>query len=144
MTVEPELIERYVRDGQVRLVFRSVLSYGERARRASEAAACAGQQGQFWPMRGLIFMRQADLFQLDPAAMPDVLIGYASEIESVDTAAFRACVTSRETLAAIEAADAEQRSRGIISQPIFEIGSTRLYGLQSVEAFARAIEAAQP
>ncbi|NJM41142.1 MAG: thioredoxin domain-containing protein [Anaerolineae bacterium] len=47
LTTEPEIIERYVRTGQLKLVFRDVLNHGERSERASEAAACAGRQGKF-------------------------------------------------------------------------------------------------
>jgi protein-disulfide isomerase len=144
LTVEPELIECYVRSGVVRLVFRDVLNHGDRSRRASEAAACAGAQEHFWAMHRLLFERQDALWSAAPDALPDLLVGYAGEIAGLGVEQFGACLIGRETLAQLEAADAEQRARGIVSQPIFEVGDARLVGLQSVEALSAAIDAALP
>jgi len=62
LAVEPEIVERYVRPGQVRLVFRDVLNHSERSERASEAAACARRQGQFWTMHKLLYENQDSIW----------------------------------------------------------------------------------
>ena len=70
-----------------------------------------------------------------PSALPDL-----------DQAAFSTCMTERTTLQHVQATDAEQRTRGIVRQPIFDIsgpgGSQRLVGLPSVEALSAAIDKA--
>jgi protein-disulfide isomerase len=143
LTVEPELIEAYVRDGRVKLVFRDVLNHGERSERASEAAACAGRQGKFWEMHASLFEKMSETWG---ASGSDALLALmkqrAAEIEGLDQADFAQCVDGRETLAQLKAADAEQRERGIITQPILEIGGQRIVGNQAFEVFAQAIEAA--
>ena len=141
LAVAPTLIERYVKPGKLRVVFRAVLNHGELSDRASEAAACAGRQGQFWPMYALLFERQRDISS--PATIVDVLHGFARTLP-LDQAAFRRCLTGRETLAALKAADAEQRRRGINVQPVFEIGGRRIFGLPPVEAMTQAIELELP
>ncbi len=142
LTVEPLLVEKYVKSGQLKLEFRDVLNHGERSVRASEAAACAGRQDKFWEMHAVLFEKQSDTF----AAQSDGLVGlmhqHAEEIGVPDLAAFGECMSSRAALASIQAADADQRTRGITSQPIFEIGDQRLFGFQSIERMSQVIDAA--
>lgn len=135
------MIERYVRSGQVKLVFRDVLNHGERSLRASEAAACAGRQGRFWHMHEILFQRQPEVERASGTALVALMRQFAAEIPDLDQAAFSSCLTGHETLAGLQAADAEQRARGIRSQPIFEIGPRRLLGYQSLESIGAAIDA---
>lgn len=144
LTVEPRIIESYVRPGVVRLVFRDVLNHGERSERASEAAASAGRQGQFWAMHAILFEEQGTVEDTPNAQLVALMRRFAATLPGLDQAAFARSLDERATLAAIKAADAEQRKRGISSQPIFEIGERRLLGLQSFEAMQRAIDAALP
>ncbi len=142
LTVEPEVIEAYVRTGKVQLVFRDVLNHGERSERTSEAAASAGQQGQFWPMHALLFEEQPTVWATSNDGLIGLMLGYAARLPGLDQATFAQSLQERAMLATLKATDAEQRKRGITSQPIFEIGTQRLAGLQSFEVMQRAIEAA--
>lgn len=142
LTVEPQVIEQYVRPGQVQLLFRNTLNYGERSERTAEAAASAGQQGQFWQMHGLLFEEQSAVASKSGAALLQLMKDFAARLPDLDQAAFARSMDERATLAAIKAGDAEQRRRGITSQPVFEIGQQRLFGYQSFDVFQRAIEAA--
>ena len=142
LAVEPEIVEQYVRTGKVRLVFRNVLSFGERSERAAEAAACAGEQGLFWEMHALLFQNQDEIWRTNGAGLVDLMLEFASRIENLDLEGFRECISDRRTLAGLREADEQQRRQGIIYQPIFEIGEQRLVGLQSFEQMSAAIEAA--
>lgn len=138
LTVEPELIARYVATGELYYVFRPVLNHGERSLRTSEAAACAAEQEQFWPMHELIFQRQDEVWATGEGDLPALMAGYAAEL-GLDRAAFDACVAGGEAAALVQALDAEQRTRGIRVQPVFEIADLRLVGLQSLDVFARIL-----
>ena len=143
LTVEPQVIEKYVKTGKAKLVFRDVLNHGERSVRMSEAAACAGKQNKFWEMHGILFERQDDTYNASSGvALIALAKNHASTIQGLDINAFAQCMESRATWKAIQAADAEQRGRGITSQPIFEINGTRLVGLQSLEVMSGAIDKA--
>ena len=146
LAVEPIIIDKYVRQGQVKLVFRAVLNHGERSVRTSEAAACAGLQGQFWQMHELLFQRQRDVPRGDDDALVAGMLQFASSLPDLDQAAFATCLTERTTLQHVQTTDAEQRTRGIVRQPIFDIsgpgGSQRLVGLPSVEALSAALDKA--
>ena len=146
LAVEPVIIDKYVRQGQVKLVFRAVLNHGERSIRTSEAAACAGLQGQFWQMHELLFQRQRDVPRGDGDAIVAGMQQFASALPDLDQAAFSTCMTERTTFQHVQATDAEQRTRGIVRQPIFDIsgpgGTQRLVGLPSVEALSAALDKA--
>jgi Thioredoxin len=142
LTVEPALIEKYVRPGKLRLVFRDVLNHGERSDRASEAAACAGRQGKFWEMHAALFENMNDTWAAGTSeALLTLMTKRASEIDGIDASVFAHCLEMRETLAQLQAADAEQRGRGINVQPVFEIGDERIVGGRSFEVFAKLIDA---
>lgn len=142
LTVEPKIVESYVRAGQLKLVYRDVLNHGERSLRSSEAAACAGRQGQFWQMHKLLFENQSAIWSTGNDGLIDLMLGFAAQLTGLDQAAFAQCLHDRTTLAALQAADAEQRTRGITVQPIFEIGEQRIIGSQAFEIFTAAIKAA--
>ncbi len=140
LAVEPELLENYVQTGRIRLVFRPVLNHGDLSLIASEAAACAAEQGQFRQMHALLFERQDALWNAGVAGLPALMQGYVEEL-GMDRPAFDGCVAAGEARALVQALDAEQRERGIRSQPIFELGEQRLVGFQSFETFQRLIDA---
>ncbi len=146
LAVEPEIIDKYVRQGQVKLVFRAVLNLGEGSVRAAEAAACAGQQGQFWQMHRLLYQRQREIPRGGDALVAG-LQQFATALPGLDQAAFGTCLKERATLQHVEATDAEQRTRGFTSQPSFEItgpgGTARQVGLPSVSVLSAALDKAR-
>jgi protein-disulfide isomerase len=148
LAVEPEIVEQYVRPGTVRLVFRDVLNHGEYSLRTSEAAACAGQQGRFWHLHGMLFEMQDAVYAVAEGDLVDLMISFGGQAEGLDQSAFAQCLEARSTLEALRAADAEQRTRGIVFQPVFEITSEaqvrRLAGFQPFEAMAAAIDEVAP
>jgi protein-disulfide isomerase len=144
LAIEPTIIDEYVRTGLVKLVFRDVLNHGERSERASEAAACAGQQNRFWEMHALLFENQADTWATSGAGLVELMLNFGDRIEGLDLSTYARCLETRSTLERLETADAEQRSRGITSQPVFEINGQRLFGLQDFATMSAYIEAALP
>ena len=140
LAVEPQVIEGYVRSGVVKLVFRDVLNHRERSDHASEAAACAGQQGYFWEMHELLFTNQSMVWGTSNDGLLDLMVQFGSQVEGLDQETYSRCLLERSTLEKLKASDAEQRSRGITAQPIFEINDQRLYGLQSFETMSVLIE----
>ncbi|NJK78622.1 MAG: thioredoxin domain-containing protein [Chloroflexaceae bacterium] len=142
LAIEPQLVDRYVRQGIVRLSFRPVLNHGVRSLRTSEAVVCAGRQDQFWAMHDLLFARLDASWQTPESNLAALMTDYAAEL-GMDAEAFRACMASGEALAQVQALDAEQRTRGIVAQPTFELNAVRLVGFQSFERFQGVIEQLQ-
>lgn len=146
LTVEPKLIEQYVKTGKVKMVFRDVLNHGDRSLRTAEAAACAGKQGLFWQMHEILFERQSEVWGTSGTdALVALMNTYGKQVPKLDSNALNLCLRSNATLKQLQTADAEQRTRGITSQPIFEVNSKgttrRIAGRQSFEVFSTAIDA---
>ncbi len=142
LTVEPEIIERYVRPGRVRLIFRDVLNHGERSERASEAAACAGRQGYFWHMHRLLFEAQDESWGAPRDQLVGQMIAFGARIEGLDQAAYGQCLAERATLAGLQAADREQRTRGVTVQPVFELAGRLYFGLPTVDQLSALLDEA--
>ncbi|MEO6060440.1 MAG: thioredoxin domain-containing protein [Thermoflexales bacterium] len=142
LTEEPVLIEEFVRAGKVKLVFRDVLNHGERSLRAHEAASCAGRQQQFWGMHEILFRDQPETLAIDNAGLVALMKKKAAGLPDINQAEFAACVDQRQTLSRIQATDAEQRKRGINTQPIFEIGAQRYYGRRPIAGWREILGAA--
>src|SRR5207247_8778213 len=70
----PQITSDYVDTGKVKYVFHDLpLDFHKYAFKAAEAAHCAGEQGKFWEMHGLLFQNQA-------ALAPEQLGGYAKDL----------------------------------------------------------------
>jgi protein-disulfide isomerase len=119
---------------QVRFVYRNLpLSIHPRAQAAAEAAACAGNQGNFWDYHDLIFANRS-------AVSDEDLELHASEL-ALDMQAFRQCVQNRETQQIVEGDIAAAESLRISGTPSFVVNGIPLHGAQSLEAFSEVIDA---
>ena len=56
---EGPIRDTYVKNGQVRLVYRDFAFLGEESFRSAEAARCAGDQGKFWEYHDYLFEHQS-------------------------------------------------------------------------------------
>lgn len=133
---ERQLIESYLKTGQLRLVFNPVLNHGDRSRQSHQGAECAAEQGRFWEFREFLFEHQDRLWQGDSREGVKAL---AAEL-GLDSAAFNACLDEQRTLSLIEAQDTRRINRGIRFQPSFEINGEFMFGPQRFEVFQQVIE----
>jgi protein-disulfide isomerase len=145
---EAALMDRYVADGTVYFVYKSVGEFiGSESKAAAEAAYCAGDQGKFWEMHDIIFANQTG--ENVGAYSERRLEAMADEL-GLDRGEFDDCMSSGKysDLADQDAKDAT--AAGIQATPSFVIsyevnGETKtrtIQGAQSIDAFAQEIEAA--
>ncbi|MBI4641847.1 MAG: thioredoxin domain-containing protein, partial [Candidatus Tectomicrobia bacterium] len=82
----PELKGGYIDTGKVRYIFRDLPldQIYPHARKAAEAAHCAGDQGKYWEMHDLLFQNQQ-------ALQVEKLKGYAGNLD-LDLTAFDDCL----------------------------------------------------
>jgi protein-disulfide isomerase len=113
------------------------------ARKAAEAAHCAGDQGKFWQMHDRLFAQSPDL---DLKQYP----ANARQL-GLDVAAFDACLRSGSQSSKIDRALASGRSIGINATPSFVIARTEaggsvsgtlITGAQPLVQYQQAIERA--
>lgn len=139
----PELKAEYIDAGKVRYVFRDypIDKLHPQARKAAEAAHCAGDQGKFWEMHDL-------LFRNSKALAPAQLAEYARSI-GLDGAAFDECLGSGRHGPRVERGLADGAAAGVRGTPGFVIARTKaghvvegtaVRGAQPIETFRRIIE----
>jgi protein-disulfide isomerase len=123
--VEPELVQRYIDDGTLRLEWHDFPFLGEESRSAAVAARAAQEQGKFWEYHDILYQNQSG--ENSGAFSEENLISFAQEagldVERVEKD-FR------------EAQDA-----GIQGTPSFNVNGQVIVGAQPLETFARVIEA---
>jgi len=134
------LKEQYVDTGKVRWVVRDMpLGFHANARKAAQAAHCAGEQGRFWEMRGVLF---ANARQLEAVNLPT----YAQDI-GLEAAEFDSCLASDRHLAGIDQSSQDAGSAQITGTPTFVIGKAtsdwvegqRVVGARDYKVFEETI-----
>jgi protein-disulfide isomerase len=126
------LLEAY--PDEVRFVYRDypLLGSHPEAQKASEAAQCANDQGNFWEMHDLLFSNQGSLGSESYALFAEQL--------GLDMDAFSACLEDgkyeEEVLADLD----DGLSYGVTGTPTFFVNGVMLLGAQPLEAFAGLIE----
>jgi protein-disulfide isomerase len=123
--VLPRVYERFVRTGQVELIYLDMpLRRHPYAFKAAVAAACAGEQKMFWDMHHLLFENQQ-------ALAPSQLPGFAEEL-GLDMAAFQKCLSSGRQVAGIREDIRTAQTLGLTGTPAYLLGR-RLPGGDRVE-----------
>jgi protein-disulfide isomerase len=132
----PLIQANYIATGKIRYVFKDfpVDANHPMAIRAHEAAHCAMEQQKFWALH-------VKLFSAPGTHTPDQLVARATEA-SLDVPAFKACIASGRTTAAIRASVAVAEQLGADGTPAFYLG-TRDLSNQHVHV-AKMIDGAQP
>ncbi len=140
----PEIKEKYVETGKVKIVFRDMpLQFHAGAYPAALAAECVRDQGgddMYFEMHDALFEDQSVLSG-DEESVNEALLGLATDI-GVDLDEYNSCVESDKFKEEIEADTADGNSVGITGTPSFIINGEILVGAQPFEAFEAIIEAA--
>ena len=141
----PAIVKEYVNAGKVKYVLRDfpIDALHPRARKAHEAAHCAGDQGKYWEMSHRLF---ANIRGQEPAQ----LTAHAKAL-GLDVAKFDQCLASERHASRIQSAIDEGQRAGVRGTPSFFVGvdgdgrtvkATRmLRGAQAYEQFKAAIDA---
>lgn len=135
----PELIEQYVETGKVRYVYREfpLTASHPAAQKASEAALCAGEQGNYWDMNELLFEKQSEWSQAEEPS--DSFKGYAEEL-GLDTSAFDNCLDSGETAVIVQGDGLAGQTLGVNATPYFFINDLPIRGGLSIDSLGQIID----
>jgi len=120
----PDVEQRLIKTGRVRWRFRDFpLSQHKFSRVAAHSAACAGDQGRFWPQNASIFNGQ-----MEWATSTDggIFFRNYAKANGVDLAAYDACMGSAKFAGRIKASYDEGIAVGVNATPTFLVGG-RLY-----------------
>jgi len=133
---EPDVKEKYVKSGQARLVFNPMLDHGDRSFQAHQAAECAGEQGQFWPMHDAIFENQRALYGGD---IRETLKGLAEGV-GLESQQFNSCLDEQRYAELVQSQDEFRRTQGVRTRPTFDINGQLVVGPQGFAIFENIID----
>lgn len=123
---EPDVRSRIINAGLANLTYYDFpLTQHRNTVAASNAAACADEQGKFWPMHDRLFQAQDEWNGEATDAPKPFFKRYAGEA-GLDVAKWESCFDGRKYQKRIAANLAEGLRRGVNSTPTFLIGG-RLY-----------------
>lgn len=126
-----EVMKKY--GDKVRYVHRDYpLPFHQNARKAAEAARCAGEQGKFWEVHDALF--QAD-------AINDEKIAEIVAAQTLDKAKYDACMSEGRTKSMIDEDMAAGGEVGVSGTPAFFVNGRLLSGAQPIERFSGIIDA---
>jgi protein-disulfide isomerase len=132
---QPQIYSEYVATGKVRHVFihYPIEQLHPDAYKSHEAAACAADQGKFWPYHAKLFEQ--------PVRSTEELT-QAAQAAGLDAAALRACIEGGTHRESVRQSVARIQQMGISGTPMFLLGRTPAPGQPMT--VVKAIEGAQP
>src|SRR5262245_18652940 len=118
---------------RIRFVYRHYpLPNHPNARPAAEAAACANEQGKFWPYHDRLFA--------DPGKLSTSDLKKTAADLGLNASQFNACVDSHKFKAAIDTDIREGEQAGVNGTPAFFINGRAISGAQPFDVFKKIID----
>jgi protein-disulfide isomerase len=118
----PTLVERYVRDGRLRIVFNGLAFVGPESNTALRTALAAGRHNHLWDVvHGLYFRQGAEN---SGWVTDDLIREVAATVPGLDAEKLLDARWNGDVAGQIAEAAATARAHGIASTPSFELGPT--------------------
>ncbi len=139
---EPDVRSRIIDPGLANLTYYDFpLTQHRNTLAASNAAACADEQGKFWPMHDRLFQSQ-DEWNGEATDDPKPFFRrYASDV-GLDVAKWQSCFDARKYQKRISANLADGLRRGVNSTPTFVIGNKMYPGMASYDELKKLVDSA--
>jgi len=139
---EPDVRKNFVDAGKVRWRFIDFpLSMHRNTWQASRAAACADEQGKFWPFHDLLYQNQ-DRWNTEATDNPDKAMKEYGRQLGLNAQQFDQCVDSKKYQAKIQAHLALAEQRHVQSTPTFIIGDQQVASALPYDEMSKYIMAA--
>ncbi|MFB7463888.1 DsbA family protein [Streptomyces sp. NPDC056224] len=136
---EPELIERYVHDGILRIEWRNFPIFGADSEAAAKAAWAAGQQDRFRQFHEAAYADGAK----EKGFGEDRLLELARQAGVPDLERFKRDMAGEQAAAALAKDREEGYAIGVTSTPSFLVNGQPIAGAQPIGAFTAAITRAR-
>jgi protein-disulfide isomerase len=140
VVTEPDVKTRLIDPGLANLTYYDFpLTQHRNTLAASNAAACADEQGKFWAMHDRLFQAQTEWNGEATDAPKPFFKRYAQE-SGLDVAKWESCYDARKYQKRISANLAEGLRRGVNSTPSFVIGNKLYPGMRSYDALKAIVD----
>lgn len=136
--VEPQLIDRYVRSGVLRIEWRDFQKQGGQSVEVAEAARAAARQGRFWQFHDAAYA--ASDGSNKPDFPPERVLDLARAAGVPDLERFNADRADPRIAQEIAADQDEARAAGLPTTPAFLINGQAVLGDQPLDQFQSTID----
>jgi len=136
--IGPQIIEKYVATGKVRLIYRNFVIIGPESLEAARASMCAAEQDHFWDYHDVLFANQTGENVGDFTERR--LIAFADAL-GLDQGRFRSCLGSGKFDDQIAEDKAHGQALGVSATPSFSINGQLIVGALPFSEFETVIEA---
>jgi protein-disulfide isomerase len=138
----PEVVDRSVRGGKVKVVSETLTFIGPDSVPAARAALAAAEQDRYWPYASLLFENQEQ--ENSGYVTDDFLSGLAEDTPGLDVGKWSADLKASSFTDELQAAQAKAQSAGVNATPTLVIsgpgGQKKLVGLHSYSQISEAID----
>jgi protein-disulfide isomerase len=140
VVTEPDVRSRIINTGLANITYYDFpLSMHRNTVPASNAAACADEQGKFWPMHDRLFQAQ-DEWNGEATSSPKPFFKRYAQETGLDVAKWETCYDARKYQKRIAANLADGLRRGVPSTPSFIIGNKLYRGMSSYDAMKSIVD----
>lgn len=133
----PQIVEIYVREGDVYFVYRNFPFLGQESLEAANASLCAAQQGEFWPYADYLFANQTGE---NVGAFTEARLQAMAQEVGLSMDEFERCSSRNEMQSQVQAQYSEGLDLGVNSTPTFFVNGQMILGAQPFSEFQSAIE----
>jgi protein-disulfide isomerase len=138
----PEVVDRSVRGGDVKVVSEPLTFVGpDSVPAARRAALAAGEQNRYWPYASLLFENQGE--ENSGYVTDDFLKSQAKDTPGLDVGEWSSDLKASSFTRQLPAAQAKARSAGVNATPTLVFsgpgGQTKLVGLHDYDRISQAI-----
>jgi protein-disulfide isomerase len=138
----PTIDERLIKTGRLRWRYRDFpLQQHPYSRIAAHSAACADEQGKFWPQHERIYEGQSEWSASSDAA--DIFRRYAGET-GLDLRMYDACMSAGKYAGRIQASLDEGVRAGVSSTPTLLVGGRLYQGRFDSDAITKLVDSLAP
>lgn len=139
---EPDVRERLVQTGRVRLIFRDRMIQGHGSSPVAHlAAACAAEQNKFWEMHDQLYFNQNAW--AEQSGLERKFRGYAETIH-LDMDRYNSCMSEQRYAARIAASTNRADSAGFTMTPTFVINGHPVIGAVSYDSMKVLVDKYAP
>lgn len=136
---EPELVQRYVESGDLRIEWRDFPYLGPESETAAHAGRAAAEQDGFWQFAEAMF---ADQQSPNSGALTPEFLADVAEGVGLDREQFLADLESPEVADAVARDFEEGQSIGVTGTPAFLVNGRPVIGAQPTDTFVEVVEQA--
>ncbi|MET9783946.1 DsbA family protein [Nocardiopsis alba] len=136
---QPELVERYVESGDLRIEWREFPYLGELSQTLSVGAVAAGEQEAFWEYQEAVFERQEEIKSSDD---PDGILDEIVEGLGLDADRFHEAMEADRSGIAVGHDFVEGQQIGVSATPAFIVNGDPIMGALPLDVFVRSVDTA--